>query len=423
MNIAYLVNQYPKVSHSFIRREIQALEALGMKVFRFSIRSCEAELVDPQDVIELKKTKVVLEQGLLPLLLAFVKCFLKQPIVTLKTLFFTVQLSSKSDTGLIKHFAYLCEACSLLIDFSRCQVAHVHTHFGTNSTTVAMLCSMLGGPSFSFTVHGPEEFDRPREIALTEKIHRAKFVFAISSFTRSQLFRWCDYQEWAKIKLIRCGLDNSFLEQASIPVPDRCQFVCVGRLCEQKGQLLLVSAAKCLADLGYNFSLILVGDGEMRPQVEALIKKFGLTDSISITGWASSQAVTQHMQDSRVFVLPSFAEGLPVVLMEALALKRPVISTYVAGIPELVVPGENGWLIPPGSVDSLVEAMKAALETSVDQLQKLGQHGAEKVRMQHNSAIIAQEIMPLFQAALGKSTVPQSDTCSSIEKAVTQTFS
>jgi colanic acid/amylovoran biosynthesis glycosyltransferase len=231
-------------------------------------------------------------------------------------------------------------------------------------------------------------------------------------------------QEWNKIKLIRCGLDSSFLELVfCIPVPDRCQFVCVGRLCEQKGQLLLINAAKRLFDLGYSFSLVLVGDGEMRPQIEELVREFGLGDFITITGWVSSQAVNQYIQSSRAFVLPSFAEGLPVVLMEALALERPVISTYVAGIPELVIPGENGWLIPPGSTGHLVEAMKTALETPVEQLQKLGKQGAEKVRIQHDAAKIAQEIIPLFQAALGKSVPNSSNQLSSIEKVVTPTFS
>jgi colanic acid/amylovoran biosynthesis glycosyltransferase len=423
MNIAYLINQYPKVSHSFIRREIQALEALGLKVDRFSIRSCKAELVDPQDLVELRKTVVILQQGIFLLLLAFLKCFLKQPIVTLKAFYFTAQFASKSDTGFIRHFAYLCEACSLLSKFAQCQITHVHTHFGTNSTTVAMLCHMLGGPSFSFTIHGPEEFDRSREIALAEKIRRAKFILAISSFTRSQLFRRCNYSEWNKIKLIRCGLDSSFLDLSPAPIADNCQFVCVGRLCEQKGQLLLINAAKRLFDLGYSFSLVLVGDGEMRPQIEELVREFGLGDFITITGWVSSQAVNQYIQSSRAFVLPSFAEGLPVVLMEALALERPVISTYVAGIPELVIPGENGWLIPPGSTGHLVEAMKTALETPVEQLQKLGKQGAEKVRIQHDAAKIAQEIIPLFQAALGKSVPNSSNQLSSIEKVVTPTFS
>jgi glycosyltransferase involved in cell wall biosynthesis len=272
MSIAYLVNQYPKVSHSFIRREILALEALGLTIHRFAIRSCEAELVDPLDVKELQKTTVVLSRGMAPLILAFLRCSLRQPLRTWETLLLTLRLSFKSESGMLKHFAYLCEACSLLVDFQARQVQHVHSHFGTNSTTVAMLCHKLGGPTYSFTVHGPEEFDKPKAIGLTEKINHAASVFAISSFTRSQLYRWCDYPNWEKIKIIRCGLDSQFLQSKPAPIPEAPRLVCVGRLCEQKGTLLLVKAAQQLRNRGYQFKLVLVGDGDMRPEVEQMIE-------------------------------------------------------------------------------------------------------------------------------------------------------
>lgn len=401
MSIAYLINQYPKVSHSFIRREIQALEALGLTIHRFAIRSCEAELVDPLDVEELQKTKIVLDQGLVPLIFALVRWGFKRPRRTWQALKLAVQIGLKSEAGLFKHIAYLCEACSLLDDFQTRQVTHVHSHFGTNSTTVAMLCHQLGGPSYSFTVHGPEEFDKPQAIALPEKIKRAAYVFAISSFTRSQLFRWCDHIHWDKINVIRCGLDGRFLQSQPLPVPESPQLVCVGRLCEQKGTLLLVTAAKLLKDQGYQFKLVLVGDGEMRPEVEQLIDQFGLQSMITITGWASSDTVLQHIQAARTLVLPSFAEGLPVVLMEALSLHRPVISTYVAGIPELVVPGNSGWLVPAGSIEPLVDAMAEALTAAPATLQILGQQGAERVKANHDSATIARQILPLFKAAAG----------------------
>lgn len=397
MNVAYLINQYPKVSHSFIRREIEALEKLGLTIHRFAIRACEAELVDAKDFAELEKTSLVLDQGIAVLLLAFLKVLVRQPLKMLGVLVYALKLSFHSDTGAIKHFAYLCEASSLLNDFQQLGITHVHTHFGTNSTTVALLCYRLGGPGFSFTVHGPEEFDRVHNISLPEKVDQARFVFAVSSFTKSQLFRWCPHTQWSKIKLIRCGLDDTFLQTPVAPLTTQPQLVCVGRLCEQKGQLLLVKAAKILADVGYQFKLVLVGDGEMRPLIESLIQSYNLRDSITITGWADSEAVKQYIQASRVFVLPSLAEGLPVALMEAMALERPVISTYIAGIPELVVPNENGWLIPPGSVSYLVSALKAALDTPTETLQELGQRGAERVRAQHDCAKIAQQISLLFE--------------------------
>jgi glycosyltransferase involved in cell wall biosynthesis len=308
-----------------------------------------------------------------------------------------------SERGVLRHFAYLAEACVLLGWFSQKGIAHVHAHFGTNSTTVAMLCHALGGPTYSFTVHGPEEFDKAEAIALPEKIKRADFVVGVSSFGKSQLYRWCDYKQWSKIHVVHCGVDDLFLTQAHTPIPDQPRLVCVGRLCEQKGHLILVEAAGRLAAEGLPFKLILVGDGPLRPQIEAMIAQLGLQDHIEITGWASNPEVQQQILASRVMVLPSFAEGLPVVIMEALALSRPVISTYVAGIPELVEPGTCGWLVPPGSVESLTEAMRAALQLPVEKLEQMGKVGAKRVAEQHDAVIEASKLATLFRANTEKS--------------------
>lgn len=401
MPIAYLTNQYPKVSHSFIRREILALEAAGVPVARFSIRSCEGELVDAVDLAEVKKTTVILQQGVGQFLGSTLACLGANPIAFLQTGGLALRLGYRSDAGWLKHVAYFIEACTLHQNLKRLGIRHIHTHFGTNPATVALLCSQLGDITYSFTVHGPEEFDKPGGIALAEKINHAQWVFGISSFTRSQLYRWCDLADWPKIQVVRCGLDDQFLTAEITPPPATPQLVCVGRLCEQKGQLLLIEAAKQLADQGYAFRLVLVGDGPMRGQVEALIEQYQLQERVTITGWASSQEVSQYIQDSRALVLPSFAEGLPVVIMEALALGRPVISTYVAGIPELVEPGRCGWLVPSGSVSHLVEAIAAALTASPETLAAMGQYGATKARTEHNSHAIAAQIAGLLQPQVG----------------------
>jgi colanic acid/amylovoran biosynthesis glycosyltransferase len=402
MTIAYLVNQYPKVSHSFIRREIAGLEACGIQVARFAIRSCKAELVDEEDKLELEKTRVVLDVGVIGLLFGLLGVAIARPIRLLSVFWLMLQVSWHSDRGVLRHVIYLAEACVLLGWFSELGIAHVHAHFGTNSTTVAMLCSALGGPAYSFTVHGPEEFDKAEAIALTEKIKRAAFVVAVSSFGKSQLYRWCEHQQWEKIQVVHCGVDELFLTQAHTPVPDQPQLVCVGRLCEQKGHLLLLEAARQLAALGLAFKLVLVGDGPLRPQIEQLIVRHGLQDQVEITGWASNHAVQQHILASRAMVLPSFAEGLPVVVMEALALGRPVISTYVAGIPELVEP-ECGWLVPPGAVEPLIAAMQTALQMPVEKLEQMGMLGASRVEAQHNVMREASKLAALFRSSLEKS--------------------
>jgi colanic acid/amylovoran biosynthesis glycosyltransferase len=414
MTIAYLVNQYPKVSHSFIRREIAGVEASGTKVSRFSIRSCGSELVDAEDKQELDKTRVVLAVGKFGLLLALLNVAITKPLHFWKALRLMLQVGWSSERGLVRHLAYLAEACVLLGWFKDEEIAHVHAHFGTNSTTVAMLCHVLGGPPYSFTVHGPEEFDKVKAIAIEEKINRASFVVAISSFGKSQLYRWCERQHWSKIHVIHCGVDELFLHQPHVPIPKEPRLVCVGRLCEQKGHLLLVEAAARLAEAGLKFKLVLVGDGPLRPQIEAMIKQFGLQDHIEITGWASNNEVQQQILASRAMVLPSFAEGLPVVVMEALALSRPIISTYVAGIPELVEPGVCGWLVPAGSVADLTEAIRCAVLAPVEKLEEMGRVGSERVAERHNSNIEASNLAALFPSNIEKPAKPAIDVPSNL---------
>lgn len=421
MTIAYLVNQYPKVSHSFIRREIVGVEAMGIRVARFSIRSLESELVDEVDKLEQELTQVVLGIGKVGLLLALIRVAITRPVRFLSAFWLMLQVGRHSERGILRHFAYLAEACVLLRWFSDAGIAHVHAHFGTNSTTVAMLCHVLGGPPYSFTVHGPEEFDKVQTISLTEKINRAAFVVAVSSFGKSQLYRWCEREHWAKIHVVHCGVDKLFLKQPHVPIPDQPRLVCVGRLCEQKGQLLLIEAASRLATEGLPFKLVLVGDGPLRPQIETLIAQNGLQEHVEITGWASNSEVQQQILASRAMVLPSFAEGLPVVIMEALALERPVISTYVAGIPELVEPGTCGWLVPPGSVEALTAAMRTALLLPVEKLEQMGRLGAERVALEHDAEQEASKLAALFPSNIEKSQNQASDTLSSLLYANTQT--
>jgi glycosyltransferase involved in cell wall biosynthesis len=260
----------------------------------------------------------------------------------------------------------------------------------------------MGGPPYSFTVHGPEEFDKVKALALVEKVERAAFVVTVSSFGKSQLYRWCEQGQWSKIHVVHCGVDDGFLAGPAIAIPAQPRLVCVGRLCEQKGQFLLLDAVGQLVASGLRFKLVLVGDGPIRAEIEALIARLGLQEHVEITGWASNNDVRQHILASRAMVLPSFAEGLPVVIMEALALGRPVISTYVAGIPELVEPGVCGWLVPPGSVEALTQAMRAALQLPVEKLEQMGFAGAGRVAQQHDATVEANKLAALFRSSIEK---------------------
>jgi colanic acid/amylovoran biosynthesis glycosyltransferase len=396
MTIAYLVNQYPKVSHTFVRREIAALEKRGMKIERFSIRATKEPLTDEADRVEQRRTRVVLDAGVLGLAMATVLCAVTGPISWLKAAAAALRLGRWSERGVLVHLVYLAEACTLLRQLRRLGCRHVHAHFGTNGATVALLCHALGGPPFSFTVHGPEEFDKPQLIALTEKVRRAAFVIGVSNFGRSQLYRWSALGDWPKLHVVRCGIDQGFLAAPRVPVPSEPRLVCVGRLCAQKGQMVLVEAAALLARRAVPFEITLVGDGEMRADIERAILRHGLGDRIRITGWADGETVKKEIVASRALVLPSFAEGLPVVIMEALALGRPVISTYVAGIPELVEPARSGWLVPAGSANALAEAMYEALCAPPEALTAMGNHGARRAGELHDIDVNAGPLASLF---------------------------
>ncbi|HEK1009463.1 TPA: glycosyltransferase family 4 protein [Pseudomonas putida] len=398
MRIAYFINQYPKVSHSFIRREILALERQGIEVLRIALRGWDAELQDSEDLAEREKTRYVLQDGLKGLIKPMFQALRADPRRFLSTLGLALRMGLRADRAWPYHLVYLAEACRVVQWLHAFCAEHVHAHFGTNSTEVVMLANALGGPSYSFTVHGPEEFDKPQFLHMGEKVRRAAFVAAVSSYGRSQLFRWVAHEHWVKVKVVHCGLERSFHEGAAVAPPAAPRLVCVGRLCEQKGQLLLLEAARMLLAKGVALEMVLAGDGEMREQIEALIARHGMQAQVRVTGWISSAQVREEILAARALVLPSFAEGLPVVIMEAMALRRPVLTTYVAGIPELVRQGENGWLFPAGAVEELAMAMADCLAQPAEALQRMGEAAYERVLQRHDIDTEAARLVSYFKA-------------------------
>ncbi len=398
MRIAYLISLYPKVSHSFIRREIHALESLGLQVDRISIRGWDEALADAEDIAERAITRYVLKQSAVELAGAVVASLVASPRRFWRALSAAIGMASKSDRSLPYHFIYLLEACCISRWLQGRDVRHLHAHFGTNPAEVAMLVHMLCGVPYSFTVHGPDEFDRPQFARLRDKARHAAFVVGVSSYGRSQLLRWVDDDQWGQVQVVHCGLDASFLNAAPVPVPDVPRMVCIGRLSGQKGQLILLQAAAVLMNDGVPFELVLAGDGEMRGVIEAAIARLGLAQRVRITGWVDAAQVREELLAARAMVLPSFAEGLPVVVMEAMALGRPVLTTYIAGIPELVQPGLTGWLFPAGDVDALVAAMKECLATPTAELDRMGASARERVRERHDAVREASKLARLMTA-------------------------
>jgi glycosyltransferase involved in cell wall biosynthesis len=400
MRVCYFVSEYPAVSHTFIRREIAELEQNDITVLRVSLRRNDRTLVDATDLSERNRTRYILDGRITKFASAFVGALRRDPKALARAGFAAIRMMKRSSRPALVHLAYLAEAIVLARWVIEQDVRHIHAHFGTNGAEVAMLCHLLTDIPYSFTVHGPDEFDRPEYLGLPEKVRHATFVCVVTSFTGSQICRWIPPRAWPKIKLVRCGLDADFLIHRPSSIVSRMQLVTVGRLCEQKGQLVLLGALAVLVREGVPFKMTIAGDGPLRPEIERRICELGLEDHVELTGWLTNSQVRARLRGARALILPSFAEGLPVVLMEALALGRPVVTTYVAGIPELVTDKTCGWLVPAGSVEHLAHAIKQCLNASDALIETMGAAGRKRVLEQHDIVKECGKLADLFRGRI-----------------------
>jgi glycosyltransferase involved in cell wall biosynthesis len=396
MRIGYFINQYPAVPHTFIRREIQALETIGVKVVRYALKSLTADLSDKDDLAETQLTYLILKPTLSDLS-GCLFMLLRRPQAAFAVLRLAIKMGWRSDRGIPRHFAYAAEAAMLAYRCRLDGVMHLHAHFGTNSTAIALMAREFYKLPYSFTAHGSEEFEKAPLLSLDTKLRHAAFAVCVSSFGRSQLMRWSEPDQWSKIAVVHCGVDKTFLQMLLTPPPAAPRLVCVGRLGEHKAQLILIAAAQRLRDCGIHCEIVLVGDGPMRANVERAIRDCKLEGQVEITGWVSGDRVRREMIAARALVLPSFSENMPVVIMEAMALGRPVISTYIAGIPELVQPGKTGWLVPASDELALAAAMKEVLSASVERLERMGIAGRDHIAQQHDAVKEAVKLKRLFE--------------------------
>ncbi len=394
MKIAYILNTYPQPSQSFIRREIQALERQGHEVLRFAMRPSPTPLVDPQDQAEAARTEYVLAEGKATLARNAVAALRRDAATLGEALKQSWAMGGPSDSGRLRHLIYLAEACHIAGRVAEEGATHLHAHFGTNAAAVAMLTHLLGGLPYSFTVHGPEEFDSPRALSLGTKMHHAAFTVGISQFGRSQLCRWANPADWERIEVVHCGIEpDHFADPAPLPKGPR-RVVAIGRFVEQKGQLALIDA---MAGLDADLHVTLIGDGEMRGQIEARIAGHGLGSRVTLTGWVDEVRVKSELDNAHALVMPSFAEGLPMVVMEAMAAARPVIATYIAGTPELVQDGVTGWLVPAGDTQALARALETFAKTPQAKLVAMGEAGRRRVLERHDIGVEAAKLAALMR--------------------------
>lgn len=389
MNIGYLMNTYPMSSTTFVRREIHALERLGHHIHRFAIRPHGIALVDPADIAEASRTEHILAVGAPRLIGSAVAWMSRRPRQSLAALRLALRCGAKGAGGApgtggrLRHLIYLAEAAHVARRSTALHLTHIHAHFGTNATTVALLAHALGGPPYSFTVHGPEEFDAPLALSLGTKIEGAVFAAAISSFGRSQLCRWTTPAYWPRIKVVHCGIEPGRFSAAA-PLPQHGpRLIAIGRLSEQKGFALLIDAMAKAAPALPALHLTLVGDGPLRGALERQIAAHGLQDRITLAGWQDEAGVRAALNAATALILPSFAEGLPVVVMEAMASGRPIIATAIAGVPELVTP-DVGWLVPAGDPDALADAIQRLAATPPDERAAMGAAARERALSRHN---------------------------------------
>ena len=349
--LAYLVSRYPAISHTFILREIAHLRTLGYQIHTASINAPDRslELMDATERAEAEQTYGVKQHGAAGALAALGYWAWRAPAALLKTL----NLSRRF--GLVKGLAYTVEAAMVARWMQKKSLAHLHVHFGNAGASVGVLVKQLSGCHLSYTIHGPDEFDDVPGQQLAFKMHAADAIVCISQFARSQLMRISSPTDWPKFTVCRLGVDASVFQAkprahaASVP-----QLVSIGRLTPAKGQVLLIQACAQLRDQGVPFHLTMVGDGPDRSRVEAEIAKLQVQAQVHLTGSLTQEGVRAELARADAFVLPSLAEGIPVVLMEAMASYVPCISTPVNGIPELIEHGHTGLLATPGDVNSLV---------------------------------------------------------------------
>lgn len=393
--IAYLTGQYPKVSHTFIAREIAALRDLGMTVRTCQVRRAASADVPADQAAEAAATFTILEAAKNParLLGAHLRLLMGAPGRWLGALRLAMATRPAGAKAALWQLFYFAEAGVLADHLRREGVVHLHNHFADASGSVAMLAAHLAAIPYSLTEHGPNIFfDAPRW-RLDEKIARARFVACISHFCRSQLMLFSDRKHWDKLHIIRCGiLPERYGTAPRAAYGQRVLFI--GRLDAVKGVPVLLEAFAALRATVPDARLTLVGDGPDRAGLEA--QAAGLGDAVRFTGYLTQQAVAAELDAHDVLVLPSFAEGVPMVLMEAMASRLPVVATRVGGVAELVEDGVSGFLVPPGDAASLA-ARLGDLLADPELCRRMGTAGRTAVTARHDVRAEAARLAALLR--------------------------
>lgn len=383
IRLAYLVGQYPAVNHTFVLREIAGLRARGFEIHTASISKADraAELMTGDEREELRRTFYVKNAPVARIARAHGATLLSRPLQYLKALARTFADCLLAPARAGSHALFFIEAVTLGDWMRRNRLSHLHSHF---TSSVALVLRRIFPFDVSLTIHGPMEFNDPTSFKLSEKIEAASFVCAISNFARSQLMRYSPVEQWPKIEVAPLGVDpRVYAPRPPREHPSPFEIVCVGRLAPVKAQHILVEAVDQLVRQERDVRLRLIGDGPDRASLERAVAARGLTGRVTFEGALNQERVLELYGRADAFALASFAEGVPVVLMEAMAMEIPCVATHVNGVPELIRDGVDGLLVNPSDARGLACAL-ARLMDDEGLRRRLGESGRERVRERYD---------------------------------------
>ncbi len=357
--IGYLVSQYPSPSHSFIRREVRELRNRGFHVHTYTIRRPDdPESLGEADREENGKTWSVLPVSPVRAAWAHLWAFSRGPLRWMDVLSLALRHRLPGTKNAVWSLLYFTEAMVLAKEMARRGIQRVHSHFSNSGGMVGLLAARYLGVPWSVTLHGKADFFSSTTPLLGEKIKFSDFAVCVSWSGKALAMLASRPEDWEKITLVRCGLDfKIFPPEVSPPPAPPVKILSVGRLSPEKGQLGLVDSVAELHSRGLDVHCVILGEGPSRKDLENRIKKLGMDGRISLPGRAREDDVFREMASAHIFALSSLFEGLPVVLMEAMTFRLPVVAPRIAGIPELVRDGENGFLYSPGDWDGLAERL------------------------------------------------------------------
>ncbi|HET9733614.1 MAG TPA: glycosyltransferase family 4 protein [Acidimicrobiales bacterium] len=404
MRVGYVVHTYPALSHAFIQREVLGLRRAGVEVHTLSVhRAGDDHVLSAEDSKEAAGTASILPVAALHLLSAHLRA-LRHPVAYARTIVFAVRNAPPGLRPRVWQIFYFIEGIYVWAWARRHSVDQLHAHLANVATDDVWLASVFDrftarGPSWrwSFTMHGPTEFFAVERFNLARKVAAADGVICISDFCRSQLMLLCPSSDWQKLGVVHCGADLGRYRYRRPPQSEQLRILCVGRLVARKGQALLLHALSQLSDAGVRASLTLVGSGPALKDLQALAGRLGVAGQVRFAGPKGQDELPAVFSDHDVFCLPSLAEGVPVVLMEAMATGLPVVATAVAGVTELVTAGTSGLLVAPGRADALAEAL-TRLGQDRDLCVRLSEAGRRAVEAGFDSAECAAELAARFSA-------------------------